>query len=126
MPLLFNGASPHKKHCLIFYPNCLLHVKFIIFSHFLWKFSDAKFSVAVILQSLKMEPQTIHYGEYVLRKHTCNVNPFKITTLVPYVLQTPADTPNIPKPILLCTYICDIISSGFLNLNKLEPHYIQL
>jgi len=73
-----------------------------------------------------MEPQSIHYGEYVLRKHTCNVNPFKITTLFPYVLQSPADTPNIPKHISLCTYICDIISSGFLNLNKLEPHYIQL
>ena len=114
------SISPQKKHCLIFYPNCLLHVKFIIFSHFMQKFSDAKFSAAVILPSFKMEPQTIHYGEHALRKHHCNINPFKITTQVPYILQSPAATPDIPKPISLCTYICNNISSGFLHLNKLE------
>jgi hypothetical protein len=73
-----------------------------------------------------MEPQTIHYGEHALRKHTCNVNPFEITTQVPYILQSPAAAPDMPKSISLCTYICENISSGFLHLNNLEAQTLIL
>ena len=86
MPLLFNGATPHKKHCLIFYPNCLLRVKFIIFSHFMWKFSDARFSAAVILRSFKNGATDHTLWKYVLRKHTRSINPFRITDARPICL----------------------------------------